>query len=214
MVEQRTQQQLQHRRRAAAARQAVHGDRRQRGAGRVAADAEALRVDPVIGRMGLDVDHRRQRVLDRRRETVFRSQAVIHRQHPAAAGIGKRGCDRVVTRRRTRHQTAAVKVDQTGQQPRRRVLGRVQSRGQIAGRSRDAPLLQAVERWRGAREFHELQMAGAPLRGARRQDARRVARVQDVQKALDARIERHGRPAGQTPRARRVVAGQRAGSRP
>ncbi len=140
----RVDQQLHRGHRAAAVARHVADDRRHVAAGRVATDADPLRV----GAERLGVRDRPleggEGVFDRRRERVLRRQPVADREDPAAGRRGEEPAHPVVHVEVADHPAAAVVVDeQRGRgRGRRNAGGRRGARGavrRVRGRRRRAP---------------------------------------------------------------------------
>ncbi len=122
------------------------------GAGAVAANGEAAFVDAKAGgvlghphRGGVGVFHRR-------REFMFRREAVIDRDNRAAGGLGQGAAQAVVGIETADDKAAAVKEHEAGLMGRERVF--VDAHGQIAVRSGNGAVADFGQRDHGRRTRH------------------------------------------------------------
>ncbi len=165
------------------------------GAGGIAGDGQAPRIDPqrpgVIddpARGGLGVGQLRGM-------PVFGREAVVDRNHAAAAGRGEAARDAIVCVETAGDPAAAMKIDHAGRRRGTRGRRRVEAqRNLAAGPGRRELQRVAVDRGRRTRHFHQLRI-GTPALVWIIGHRARLERREHGQQPMHMRIEsaRHSR---------------------
>ena len=190
-IEHRTDQALRRYRRSGVSQRLLAHHGGERCARGIAANHELCRIDAERGRLFGNPSGRRDRVLDRGRESVLGGKPVIHRDEAAARGLRQRRGDAIMGLDTAADHAAAMEKNKTRQIFGYVTFGRIEPVRNIACGARHCAVNPGYINHVGACEPHQFRKRLAAFIEGRRRSTVRCGRRHHVEKTLRRGIEGH-----------------------